>query len=77
MIRTKPGRQGEIEIIDLGYSTRIDGTQYVDQVKIIDYNGGIFWIPLRPGISIFEDEPGEIESEINRVEMEKRRDDQS
>ena len=73
MIRTKRG--GAIEIIGLVHGVRPDGSRFVDQVKILDKNGAVGWVPLRIGISIFEDRPGEIEEAIKEIEEEIRRRD--
>ena len=73
MIKTKRG--GAIEIIGLVHGKRPDGNIFVDQVKVVDRDGFVSWVPLRIGISIFEDKPGEIEEAIKEIEEEIRRRD--
>lgn len=68
MIRTKKG--GPVEIIGLVYGERPDKSIYVDQVKVVDRDGFVSWVPLRIGISLLEDRPGEIEEAIKKIEKE-------
>ena len=73
MIRTAKG--GSVEIIGLVYGKRPDGNIFVDQVKVVDRDGFVSWVPLRIGISLYEDRPGEIEEAIKAIDEETRRED--